>query len=63
MLFRDRLLWQGAFKDRHDWWEKELAHTELSETIKQSKVYIEKYAEEGDMFCQVAHHRSVMLLN
>jgi alpha 1,3-mannosyltransferase len=48
LLFHDRLLWQGAFKERHEWWEKELAHTELSDTIKHSKVYIDKYAEECD---------------
>ena len=48
LLFHDRLLWQGAFKERHDWWEKELVHTKLSQTIKHSKVYIDKYAEEGD---------------
>ena len=48
LLFHDRLLWQGAFRERHDWWEKELSHTTLSETIKKSKVYIEKYAEEAD---------------
>ncbi|KIX04358.1 uncharacterized protein Z518_05226 [Rhinocladiella mackenziei CBS 650.93] len=48
LLFHDRLLWQGAFKERHAWWEKELAHTELSDTIRQSKVYMEGYAEEGD---------------
>jgi alpha 1,3-mannosyltransferase len=48
LLFHDRLLWQGAFKERHEWWEKELAHTELSSTIRHSKVYIDKYAEEGD---------------
>jgi len=48
LLFHDRLLWQGAFKERHSWWEKELAHTELSSTIRQSKVFVEKYAEEGD---------------
>jgi alpha 1,3-mannosyltransferase len=48
LLFHDRLLWQGAFKERHEWWEKELAHTELSATIRHSKVYVDKYAEEGD---------------
>lgn len=48
LLFHDRLLWQGAFKERHAWWEKELANTTLSDTIKQSKVYVEGYAEEGD---------------
>lgn len=48
LLFHDRLLWQGAFKDRHQWWETELAHTTLSDTILKSKVYMEGYAEEGD---------------
>ncbi|EXJ84088.1 hypothetical protein A1O3_04755 [Capronia epimyces CBS 606.96] len=48
LLFHDRLLWQGAFPERHAWWEKELADVELSDTIKQSKVYMEGYAEEGD---------------
>lgn len=48
MLFHDRLLWQGAFKERHEWWEKELNDAELSDTIKQSKVFMEGYAEEGD---------------
>ena len=48
LLFHDRLLWQGAFKERHQWWETELAHTKLSDTILKSKVYMEGYAEEGD---------------
>jgi len=54
LLFHDRLLWQGAFEERHDWWEKELAHTELSETIKHSKVFVDKFAEEGDSGVVVA---------
>ncbi|KAI9808307.1 MAG: hypothetical protein M1825_004764 [Sarcosagium campestre] len=48
LLFHDRLLWKGAFKNRHKWWEKELAHTNLSSTIRHSKVFIDGYAEEGD---------------
>ncbi|KAK5219680.1 hypothetical protein LTR72_008064 [Exophiala xenobiotica] len=48
LLFHDRLLWQGAFKERHAWWEKQLENTTLSDTIKHSKVYVEGYAEEGD---------------
>ncbi|KAI1613744.1 mannosyltransferase putative-domain-containing protein [Exophiala viscosa] len=48
LLFHDRLLWQGAFKERHAWWGKQLENTNLSETIKHSKVYMEGYAEEGD---------------
>lgn len=54
LLFHDRLLWQGAFKERHAWWEKELENTTLSDTIKQSKVYMEGYAEEGDSGVVVA---------
>ncbi|EXJ78840.1 hypothetical protein A1O1_09242 [Capronia coronata CBS 617.96] len=48
MLFHDRLLWQGAYPERHAWWEQQLAGMGLSETTKQSKVYIESYAEECD---------------
>ncbi|KEF57466.1 uncharacterized protein A1O9_05383 [Exophiala aquamarina CBS 119918] len=54
LLFHDRLLWQGAFKERHAWWEKELENTTLSDTIKQSKVFMEGYAEEGDSGVVVA---------
>lgn len=48
LLFHDRLLWQGAYPERHAWWVQELAGVELSDTIKQSKVYTEGYAEECD---------------
>lgn len=48
LLFHDRLLWQGAYKERHAWWEKQLENTTLSDTIKHSKVFMEGYAEEGD---------------
>ncbi|KAK4944442.1 hypothetical protein LTR10_016116 [Elasticomyces elasticus] len=48
LLSHDRLLWQGAFKERHAWWGKQLENTNLSETIIHSKVYMEGYAEEGD---------------
>ncbi|SLM41371.1 Nucleotide-diphospho-sugar transferases [Lasallia pustulata] len=48
LLFHDRLLWQGAFKDRHQWWEKEMEHHAIGETLSKSKVYMEGYAEEGD---------------
>lgn len=48
LLFHDRLLWQGAFKERHQWWEKEMEHHAIGETLSQSKVYMEGYAEEGD---------------
>lgn len=48
LLFHDRLLWQGAFKERHQWWEKEMEHHAIGETLSKSKVYMEGYAEEGD---------------
>ncbi|KIW20585.1 hypothetical protein PV08_01160 [Exophiala spinifera] len=54
LLFHDRLLWKGAYKDRHSWWEKELENTTLSETIRHSKVFMEGYAEEGDSGVVVA---------
>ena len=49
LLFHDRLLWQGAFKERHQWWEKEMEHHAIGETLSKSKVYTEGYAEEGDL--------------
>lgn len=48
LLFHDRLLWQGAFKERHRWWEKEMENHAIGETLSKSKVYMEGYAEEGD---------------
>ncbi|MCJ1305338.1 hypothetical protein MMC08_008152 [Hypocenomyce scalaris] len=48
LLFHDRLLWQGAFRERHQWWEKEMEHHAIGETLSKSKVYMEGYAEEAD---------------
>jgi alpha 1,3-mannosyltransferase len=48
LFFHDRLLWKGAFKERHEWWEREMEHHIPSETLSKSKVYNEGYAEEGD---------------
>lgn len=48
LLFHDRLLWKGAFKERHEFWEHEMEHHVPSETLRKSKVYMEGYAEEGD---------------
>ena len=48
LLFHDRLLWQGAYKARHEWWETELRNFTPSATLAKSGVYIEGYAEEGD---------------
>ena len=48
LLFHDRLLWQGAFKERHQWWEKQLEHHTPSRALSKSRVYNEGYAEECD---------------
>ncbi|CAO1598057.1 MAG: hypothetical protein LQ349_008276 [Xanthoria aureola] len=48
LLFHDRLLWQGAFKERHKWWEQQLEHHTPSEALVKSRVYNEGYAEECD---------------
>ncbi|KAL9577320.1 MAG: hypothetical protein Q9212_006437, partial [Teloschistes hypoglaucus] len=48
LLFHDRLLWQGMFKERHSWWERHLAHQKPSEALSKSLVYNEGYAEEQD---------------
>ncbi|MCJ1481275.1 hypothetical protein MMC06_001432 [Schaereria dolodes] len=48
LLFHDRLLWKGAFKERHEWWEKELKGHTPSATLNKSLVYNDGYAEEGD---------------
>ena len=48
LLFHDRLLWQGGFKERHEWWEKHLEHQAPSQALSKSLVYNEGYAEECD---------------
>lgn len=48
LFFHDRLLWQGAFKERHAWWEKQLEHHTASKALSKSLVYNEGYAEECD---------------
>ncbi|KAL8762159.1 MAG: hypothetical protein Q9184_001795 [Pyrenodesmia sp. 2 TL-2023] len=48
LLFHDRLLWQGAFKERHNWWEQQLEHHTPSGALVKSRVYNEGYAEECD---------------
>lgn len=45
-LFRDRLLWQHAFKERHQWWKSQIKRP--SATLDKSLVWTEEYAEEGD---------------
>ncbi len=46
LLFHDRLLWQHAFKDRHDWWKSQIRRP--SPAMEASRVWKEDYAEEGD---------------
>ncbi|KAL8997324.1 MAG: hypothetical protein Q9169_003358 [Polycauliona sp. 2 TL-2023] len=48
LLFHDRLLWQGRFKERHQWWEKQLEHHTPSKALTKSRVYNDGYAEECD---------------
>lgn len=48
LLFHDRLLWQGAFKERHEWWEAQVKGHIPSATLNKSKVYNDGYAEECD---------------
>ncbi|OHE94111.1 hypothetical protein CORC01_10568 [Colletotrichum orchidophilum] len=46
LLFHDRLLWQHAFAERHQWWRSQIH--EPSATLNKSLVWTEDYAEEGD---------------
>ncbi|KAB8068516.1 mannosyltransferase putative-domain-containing protein [Aspergillus leporis] len=46
LLFHDRLLWPGAFKERHEWWESQIRQP--SPALNISLVWTEWYAEEGD---------------
>ncbi|KAL9561107.1 hypothetical protein ACKAV7_014462 [Fusarium commune] len=46
LLFHDRLLWQHAFKERHEWWKDQIK--EPSAEMNKSLVWTEDYAEECD---------------
>ncbi|GJC83798.1 alpha-1,3-mannosyltransferase MNT3 [Colletotrichum liriopes] len=46
LLFHDRLLWQHAFAERHEWWRSQIH--DPSPTLNKSLVWTEDYAEEGD---------------
>lgn len=46
LLFRDRLLWQHAFSDRHKWWHSQIKRP--SGELNTSLVWTQEYAEEGD---------------
>lgn len=45
-LFHDRLLWQHAFRERHDWWKDQIKVP--SPALNKSLVWTEDYAEECD---------------
>jgi hypothetical protein len=45
-LFHDRLLWQHAFQDRHEWFRDQIK--EPSPAMEKSLVWTEDYAEECD---------------
>jgi alpha 1,3-mannosyltransferase len=46
LLFHDRLLWQHAFQDRHDWFKSQIESP--SATLNKSLVWTQDYAEEAD---------------
>lgn len=46
LLFRDRLLWQHAFSDRHQWWHGQIKRP--SGELNTSLVWTQEFAEEGD---------------
>ncbi|KAF4344252.1 MNT3-alpha-1 3-mannosyltransferase responsible for adding the terminal mannose [Fusarium beomiforme] len=46
LLFHDRLLWQHAFRERHDWWKDQIKQP--SAEMNKSLVWTEDYAEECD---------------
>ena len=60
LLFHDRLLWQGAFKERHEWWE--LEHQTPSQALCKSLVYNKVHAEECDAGLVVLDKNKVHLL-
>ena len=59
LMFHDRLLWQGGFKERHQWWEAEMKGHVPSATLNKSKVYNDGYAEECDSGV-VALHKGLL---
>ncbi|KAL0932347.1 uncharacterized protein CTRU02_213300 [Colletotrichum truncatum] len=46
LLFHDRLLWQHAYRERHDWWRSQIHNP--SPALNTSLVWTQDYAEEGD---------------
>lgn len=48
LLFHDRLMYQGGYKARHEWWQREMRFQPPSSTLLRSRVHNEGFAEEGD---------------
>ena len=48
LLFHDRLIWQGAFQERHAWWKQQMRHHQPSDMLLKSLVFTQNYAEEQD---------------
>ncbi|KAF5564262.1 MNT3-alpha-1,3-mannosyltransferase responsible for adding the terminal mannose [Fusarium napiforme] len=61
LLFHDRLLWQHAFKERHEWWKDQIK--EPSAEMNKSLVWTEDYAEECDSVVVVLNKGRVVLLS
>ncbi|PKS05533.1 hypothetical protein jhhlp_008050 [Lomentospora prolificans] len=60
-LFHDRLLWKGAFRERHEWWESQVVHP--SAALNKSLSFTQDYAEEGDSGVVVVDkHRADVLV-
>ncbi|WJG37314.1 mannosyltransferase putative-domain-containing protein [Fusarium oxysporum Fo47] len=60
LLFHDRLLWQHAFKERHEWWKDQIK--EPSAEMNKSLVWTEDYAEECDSGAVVLNKARVSTL-
>ncbi|KAL8913657.1 MAG: hypothetical protein Q9171_001622, partial [Xanthocarpia ochracea] len=48
LFFHDHLYGKGEFKDRHQFWQRQLKNHPHSQALRSSKVYNEGYAEEAD---------------
>ncbi|KAF5008001.1 hypothetical protein FDECE_5685 [Fusarium decemcellulare] len=59
-LFHDRLLWQHAFQERHEWWRDQIK--EPSSEMNKSLVWTEDYAEECDSGVVVVDKSRVSVL-
>ncbi|KAH7468116.1 hypothetical protein FOMA001_g15350 [Fusarium oxysporum f. sp. matthiolae] len=60
LLFHNRLFWQHAFKERHEWWKDQIK--EPSAEMNKSLVWTEDYAEECDSGAVVLNKARVSTL-